>query len=101
MQQEMLIFESYKTADTKFDQHHEKFPEVYEEFCKLAFAMINRGHKHYGAKGIMEVVRWHKSLQYSGREFKISNNHTSRYSRKFMKDFPEHAGFFKTKELRS
>ena len=81
---------------------HEKHPKVWELFVLYAFDRINRGFKHYGAKSIMERIRWetNQATDVDGG-FKIGNNHTAFYSRRFMEMYPRHDGFFRTREQTS
>lgn len=80
---------------------HRANPHVYELFKRFTFDVIRRGHKHYSSKAIFERIRWHTDIETMGEEFKMSNNYTPYYARLFMKDFPDHADFFRTKTLRS
>ena len=41
----------------QFESYHNKYPEVWEEFKKLTFQMINTGRTRYSAKAIFEVIR--------------------------------------------
>jgi len=86
-----------------FMAYHRANPTIWIAFEKLAIDLIDRGLKRYGAKAIMEVVRYHESIQRRG-EFDINNNYSSYYSRAFIKKYPQHDGFFefrRTKGLRS
>ena len=68
------------------------------------------GHHHFGAKAIMERVRWEVSVYMrrshfegyvatTGEQFKVNNNYTSRYARKLISEKPEFKGFFQTRRL--
>ena len=74
---------------------HNENPHIYELFVKYTFEAIQAGHEHYGAKGIIERIRWHTSVETSGDIFKINNNHAPFYARLFMVDYPKHDGFFR------
>lgn len=72
-------------------------PKVYELLKKYTFQVINRGHKHYGIKAVFERVRWHTVIETTDVDFKLNNNYTAFYARKFHSDFPDYEGFFETR----
>lgn len=80
-----------------FDREH---PEVYERFCDLVQQLRTRGHKHYSADGILHVIRFHTSVnpKYADRgDFKINNNFTALYARKWQASHPACRDFFETR----
>jgi len=78
---------------------HKKHPEVWKLFVQFAFQMINRGYKNYSAKAVFERIRWEKDVGGDGTtQFKLGNNHPAFYARRFMKKYPQHAGFFRTRK---
>ena len=82
--------------------YHEKHPEVWDLFVRFSFEMINRGYKNYSAKAIFERIRWEKDAGGDGVSyFKLGNNYPSFYARRFMAMYPEHEGFFRTREQTS
>lgn len=83
-----------------FIKYHEENPEIYEEFKKYAFQLINRGYKRIGSKQIFEVIRWH-SMVSGNDKYKVNNNYTADYARKFEKDFPHHFGIFSKRLCKS
>lgn len=77
-----------------FKQYDQENPQIYTEFKKLAFQLINRGYNHIGAKQIFEVIRWNTMV--SGNDgFKVNNNYAPDYSRKFENEHPNYAGIFR------
>lgn len=82
----------------KWKVYHEANPEVWELFEFYTLKAIQSGFKHYGAKSIMERIRWHTNVETTGDTFKISNNHTAYYARYFEKKHPCFKGFFRIKE---
>jgi hypothetical protein len=99
--QQVKEAEESDTIKRQWWRWHRTNPHVYELFKQFTFDVIRRGHKHYSSKAIFERIRWHTEIETAGEEFKMSNNYTPYYARLFMKDFPEHAEFFRTKTLRS
>lgn len=84
-----------KMTKLKWWDWHKQNPAVYELFVKYTKEAINAGHEHYGAKGVIERIRWHTSVETGGDIFKINNNWAPFYARLFMVDYPEHDGFFR------
>lgn len=77
---------------------HEEHPEVWDLFVRFSVEMINRGYKTYSAQSVIERIRWEKDAGSDGSiSFKINNNYTAFYSRRFMKVYPQHKGFFRTR----
>lgn len=79
----------------KFCAYHEANPHIYIEFADMTRRTINRGFKHYSAKGIFELMRWHTGVSADRDCFKINNNYTSFYARLFEENHPQHKGFFR------
>ena len=81
----------------RFQRWDENNPEVYELFKRFTFEAIAAGRKKSSAWLIVNRIRWETSVVTKGEDFKISNDFIALYSRKFMNDFTNHAGFFVTK----
>jgi len=79
----------------KYDADH---PAIWIEFRKLALDLIARGCKHYGAKAIFEVIRYHRIIDYDKLDFKVNNTYTRDYARKFRAEFPQYKDFFETRK---
>jgi hypothetical protein len=82
---------------------HKQHPEVWNMFVKFTFQMIDRGYKNYSAQhGIFARIRWeHDSGGDGVTVFKLNNNYSAFYARRFMKMYPEHEGFFRTRKQTS
>lgn len=88
--------------DARFDEYHKHNPHVYRLFKKYALQVKSAGRNHFGAKMIMERVRWFKMFETNDPEgFKVNNDYTSRYVRLLIQERPEFDGFFETRKLRS
>ena len=83
-----------KWTKANFKIHHEKHPEIYMRFCKWAL-IATKVRNHYSAKIIFHRIRWESHIEEMDAHFKIDDGWISHYSREFMKDYPEHEGFFK------
>lgn len=84
--------------EKEFEVFHRDNPKVWEMFERFALATVSRGKHHYGAKAIMERVRWEMDFQTFGDSFKINNNHIAFYARMFLRKHPSCAGFFATRK---
>lgn len=86
-----------------FIAYHAAHPEVWDLFARLTRDRIGRGYKHYSADAILHRIRWELSqpTYEAGEEFKINNNFAAFYARWFMREFPQHDGFFRTRALTS
>jgi hypothetical protein len=83
-----------------FRHYQNKNPMVWEQFKATTFEAIKRGFKTYGSKGIFEIMRWTQKGNIKEDGFKLNNNYTSDYARKFMLEYPQHKGFFKVRQLK-
>lgn len=91
------LFDDTESPAEKFDREN---PLVWREFCKIALNLIGRGKKHYGAKAIFEDLRHHRNFVTSDGDYKLNNNLTSYYARKFQRLFPQHKDFFETRNAK-
>lgn len=88
------------TMEEIFQDYHAANPHIFRMFERVTFDAIRIGFAHYGAKSVMERLRWH-SRETGNDEFKINNNYASYYGRLFEKKHPEHKGFFRKRKLRA
>ena len=86
--------------EAKFWDYHADNPRVYELIKSFTFKVIATGKKHFSIQGVIERVRWETSIETLGDDYKLNNNFGPYYARLFMDDFPEHAGFFRTRAMR-
>jgi hypothetical protein len=82
-----------------FISYHQANPEIWKEFERLTLELINRGKKHYGAKAVMEVVRFNQLINGKG-EFKVNNNFAAYYSRIFALKHKQYSSFFERREVK-
>ena len=94
-----LLLEFNTTIEDKAVAYDSDYPEIWLKFEEYALRLINRGTKHYGAKAIFEVIRYHTKIN-TNEEFKINNNYTAYYARKFHKQYPQYDGFFETRKIK-
>lgn len=82
-----------------FNAYHAANPHVYETFKQFALEAIRAGLPKYSARAIVHRIRWHYDVETRRTDdFKINNNHSPFYARRFLEEHPAHEGFF---ELRS
>ncbi len=85
--------------ESQFLRFDSENPEVWILFKRFALEKVHQGHKHYSSKGVFERIRWETSNpKYSPQEFKLNNNYTAFYARRFNAVYPEHDGFFRLRE---
>ena len=85
-----------KWTKENFNEYHKSNPEIYNLFVKFT-NMATQRKKYYSAKAIFHRIRWESMISGEG-DYKIDDGWISHYARKFMDDFPQHSGFFQTRE---
>jgi len=83
-----------------FQEYDQENPHLWELYKLIAFEFINYGYRKIGSKRICEQIRWHHKVK-TNEPYKIGNNYTAYYARKFVNHFPEYAGLFNFKPLRN
>lgn len=81
-----------------FCSYHRKNPHIFQKFEELTLQTIAKKFKHYSAKGILELIRWHSGISSDGDCFKVNNNYSSFYARLFEAKYPEHKDFFRNRK---
>ena len=72
---------------------------VYRAFKIYAFRMAMKGRTRYGAKTIVEVLRYETDLKDTEKTFKLNNNYTSGMARLFMSEYGQkYPGFFRLRD---
>jgi hypothetical protein len=86
------------TLVEKFEKFDAENPGIYFLFKRFANDLISMGRKKISAALIIERIRWEVNIStQSDDAFKLSNNHTAFYARKFMNDYQEHGDIFRTR----
>lgn len=93
MPQLSLTFKKPTTPE-EYDAAH---PDIWRMFVQFTLQLVRSGVRHYSADGICHKIRFETALR-GGKDFKINNNMTSYYARKFLAAYPEHWGFFETRQ---
>lgn len=90
-----------KDLQFQFERFHREHPEVYKVLVWFAREAQGRGVR-VGMKALWERLRWEFSVgEQSGKDYRLNNNHTSRYSRLIMEQESDLAEMFETRALRS
>jgi hypothetical protein len=92
----MPLFSQQQDGFSKYDAEH---PDIWKAFEEIALNLILNGCAHYGSKAIFEVIRY-EWLITKGKDdaFKVNNNFTADYARKFVRKYPEYKNFFELRE---
>lgn len=88
---------SHPTLQQAFERFDADNPHVYELFKRFALRAIRRGKRRLSVALITERIRWEVQVETKGVRFKLNNNHTAFYARKFHADFPEYGDVFATR----
>lgn len=88
------------SLDARFAAFHAENPRVYALLVRFAREVKSRG-RVCGIRLLWERMRWELMVTTVGDDFRLNNVFTSRYARLIMREEPDLAGFFETRELRS
>ena len=90
------LFESAPTSRLwkQFVQFDEAHPDIWRHFEAITFELIGRGIKHYSADSILHVIRFHRATSTQKEAFRINNNFSACYARKWASCHPKRAHFF-------
>lgn len=90
-----------RTIRERYEEFVESHPDVPALFEKLAGELLAAGRKRFGAKALVEVVRWHYATSTSGETPKLNDHFTAHLARDLIARRPEFDGFFELRKLRS
>ena len=77
---------------------HVRNPVVWELFVKFTLELIARNFKHHSVRSVWHRIRWETPAGDDGViRFKLGDHHAKFYGRRFMKEYPEHEGFFRSR----
>jgi hypothetical protein len=70
-------------------------PHVWVLFERFTLSLIRRHFTRYSADAVLHRVRWETAVALEDEgSFKINNNWSAYYARKFCAEHPEHVDFF-------
>lgn len=100
-----VILAQHKGEEQPLDEAYrawiEANPVVLDVFIRRAKELIAQGRQKFGAKRIVEDMRWDERLWTHGEPWKINNRHVSRLVRDAIARCPELAPYFELRELQS
>lgn len=92
----------YETElQVKFEDFHEKNPQVYKRLVQMAYEAKSRGHKRIGIQMLFEVLRWEALMRTTHTDYKMNNSYASRYARMIMDKEWNLKEIFEVRELKS
>ncbi len=83
-----------------FTDYDRQNPQIWQTFAQIAFELIGRGFTHYSSKAIFEIIRYKTAVAAGNDIFKLNNNFTAGYARKFQQQYPAYADFFETRQAK-
>jgi hypothetical protein len=73
-------------------------PLAWNLFQRFTLELIERGFAHYSSDAVLRRVRWETAVSTTDNSgFKVNNNLTAFYARRFHEQHPAPAGFFRTR----
>lgn len=75
-------------------------PHLLREMADVCLRVKRMGRRRWSINAAFEVVRYNATIKTNGHPYKLNNNHRAQYARWIMRDVPELAGFFQTRESR-
>jgi len=93
-----LLDQLETTEQTMFEAFDEANPKIWELFKKYAHALLRRGITHWSADNILHKIRFETAVKGKGDTFKINNNFSAFYARKFLNMYPACKGFFELRK---
>jgi hypothetical protein len=87
-----------RSSHERFAQFHQENPHVYQLFKRFAFEAIGARRGRFSARTILHRIRWYTSVETNDPDgFKVNDHWSPYYGRMFVRDHPEHEGFFETR----
>lgn len=77
---------------------HQANPHVLQEIAAVCLRIKRAGRRRWSVNAAFEVVRYNATVTTNGRTYKLNNNHRAHFARWLMRDVPELAGFFSTRD---
>jgi hypothetical protein len=90
-------FDLFDRREARFAEFDAANPDVWRLFERFTLELIRRGFEHYSSDAVLHRVRWETAVSAKDGTFKIDNNWTPYFARKFHSHYPQYAGFFRTR----
>jgi hypothetical protein len=95
-----ILKEKIQARKNEWGNWHSKNPSIWLAFEKFSLEAAASGRPRYSHWAVMNRVRWHTTIETTGKEFKISNDHIAFYARAFCAKHLQHKEFFRFKPLK-
>lgn len=96
MNEETLNSQEERDAEEYLKRH----PNIYQMFAHFTWEAILAGAKDFGARAVLERMRWETNVRGDKADFKLNNNLTPFLARKFMRENPQVGEIFETRSGR-
>ncbi len=83
-----------------FQQYDQENKHIYELYKMIAIRLAKEGRKNIGSRSIFEQMRYDYSFKSNNDPFKVNNNFSPHYARKFVLEHPQYGNLFKFKPLK-
>jgi hypothetical protein len=80
--------------EQRFLKFHADNPHVYALFDRFTREAVDSGTPRYSAYAIVNRIRWHTTIETVGTAFRVPNDHIPYLARLWLRQNPQHAGFF-------
>jgi hypothetical protein len=84
----------------QFDAFLNAHPRVWSLFVAFTQSAIAKGHRHLSADLVLHRIRWESSVVTGEKPYKLNNNLTPYFARRFHAEFPSHDGFFRMRKVK-
>lgn len=90
----------HPTTQERFSRFLATRPDVYRDFCTVARELLMRGVSHFGAKAIVDVLRY-QAVMRGERQPECDNDYIGHMARRLASDEDARfAGFFETRRMK-
>lgn len=79
-------------------EFHQRNPHILPALATVCLQQKRTGRKHWSINAAFEVVRYNAAIAVDTRRYRLNNNHRAFYARWLMRDVPELADFFETRD---
>lgn len=88
------------TTEERFERFLQRNPGIYAGFCQVARDLRGRGISHFGAKAILDVMRYQAAMV-GEKQPECDNDYLAWMARKLTSEDARFAEFFETRRMRN
>jgi hypothetical protein len=96
----LLSYNVPRDTISVFLDYHRENSLLWTAFEEKALEIISLGKKHYGARAVIEIVRYERLRLGASDGFKINDNFIAYYARIFEFLHPQYNGFFQMRKIK-